>query len=716
MTLALNASACSPPEETRQQSWSDPPGSAPWNADVTCDVDSDCLNGEVCESGVCQMRRCAEDYASAPPLGSFRYLGMDSEIAVVGDDRFIDAFESGDSYLGSLELDEDAKIQDVTGGNFNGQRPQGVAIAVRERSVLLMHQSDGVSELELGFEPAGVGAGDVDRDGLEEVVAFGFDGQVAVCDVDTHRCAQARLEGLEGRDVTVGDVDADGYDEPVLLYEDGDDEGLLVWNMDHEHTGQDETRAWSLGFDAKEIAAGDVFGLGRAVVVIKHEGGWFDQRDDKLQIFDAESEQIIASHSINGHTIDVAVGDRDGDDRVEIVTLREDHQLEVFRARVFPAQGETTDGETAEEDTELSLEQLDKTAISVGSRPSRVAVVDWNGDSPAGRLVEGPSLLAGLPVPVTVMVFPPYPHGASSGALSARVAVGQNESSDETFSDSVSLHLGMTATFGLEAGPFKAKVSASLSQDWTTTRSTTHQRIVGSRHSVLAEPDLHGHDYAAVVLSSGCYHRYRYETDDPANKLGGGGQIAELMVPVGGQTQLWSSKRYNALAEALRERDLAHLPSIEVPIRVGDPSSYPSAPTTLGGEPIAAEDMLFPETQSFQLSDVGYVGFHMIAGETTTNASAQTTTIGASAGFGAFGSGIDVDTSIGVSQGYSLSVGHDALFAGSVPPVPDNPDTPEDDYALHRLSFTPVVYRQRYADAAGAESGYYVIYYWRDAN
>jgi hypothetical protein len=465
----------------------------------------------------------------------------------------------------------------------------------------------------------------------------------------------------------------------------------MVWNLDAEATGQDESRAWSLSFDAKEIDAGDPFGLGYDVVVIKHESGYFDIKDDKLQIFSVVDEQIIASPSIHGHTIDVALGDRDGDDRDEIVTLRNDHHYEVYQAN-----------------DDLTLTRTHDVSIPVGASATRLSVVDYDGDSPAGRLMQGPQLVAGKPVPVALMLFPPYPHAAAEGALSASVMIGQSETQDETFSDSMSLHLGMTASFGLDAGPFKAKVSATLSKDWTTTQSISSNVTVGGRYTAHAEPEIYGRNYAAVILSCGCYHSYRYETDDPAGKLGGSGKLAELMVPVGGQTQLWSSKRYNQLAALL-----GTMPIIEVPFRVGDPSSYPTAPQSIFGATIADEDMLFPSPPSFQLSDVGYVGFWMSAGETETNQIAETTTVGMSAGFGVFGAGLDVDTSIGVTQGYSISVGREAVFSGSVPPVPDNPATPEDDYLEHRFSFTPYVYREHYLDAGGADSGYYVLSYYR---
>ncbi len=666
------------------------PGNEAWSSDVHCDSDDACADGEVCEAGVCQMQRCMDDYASLPPLGAFRYFGVDGEIILVGDDHYVDAFDTSAAYAGTIDLSDGEAVRDVAGGNLDGRRPQGVAIAVTGSAEVVLDQSDGRSTLDVGFAPSDLATGDVDGDGLDELVAFGAGGDIAVCDVDERRCGAARIEGVSGRDVAVGDVDGDGFAEAIFLYNTGDDESLLVWNLDADQTGQDESLAWSLSFDAKEIAAGDPFGRGYDVVVIKHEGGYLDIADDKLQLFDVTSEQLSA-HTIHGHTIDVAVGDRDGDERDEIVTLRNDHHYDVYAA-----------------DDGGALKRVERSEIPVGSSAQRATVLDWDGDSPAGRLVEGPALVAGQPVPVQVLLFPPYPHGAAAGALSASVTVGNSESSDETLSDSVALSLGMTASFGAEAGPFKASVSSYLKNTATHSQARTRSLSVGARHTIRAEPEMFGRDYAAVVVSCGCYHRYRYETDDPAGKLGPSGQLAELMVPVGGQTLLMSSKRYNAMAEAL-----GSLPVIDVPVRVGDPASYPTTPTDLGGAPVAAEDMLFPDPPSFQISDVGYVGFFMVAGESETNEVAFTTTVGMTASFGAFGAGLDVDASIGVTQGYALTVGRDALFAGNVPPVPDDPATPEDDYLKHRLSFTPIVYRQRYLDADGNESGYYVLHFTR---
>lgn len=669
---------------------SEVPGSDPWNADVGCSTDADCQSGETCEEGVCQMARCLEDYGSAPPLGQFRYLGVDGELIIVGDDHWVDGFEvASDGYVASIDLSNQPKILDVAGGNLNGQRPQGIAVVLEGSHEILLDQSDGTSMLDVGFAPVDVATGDIDFDGLDELVALGREGELAVCHVDEKSCGSASIEGVKGRDVTVGDVDADGYDEAVILYEKGSDEFLMVWNLDAETTGQEGSYGWSLNFDAKEIDAGDLYGKGYDVVAIKHEGGWAGQAADHVEIFDVTAEGFVASKEVHKSTIDVAIGDRDGDDKAELVTLRSDHKFELFEAN-----------------EDLSLTYAGTAEITVGSSAQRLAFVDYDGDSPAGRLVDGPELIAGQAVPIAMMMFPPYPHAVAGGPLSAGVDLGQTEATDESYSDTVSLELGMSVGFGAEAFGFKAKVSTFLSNSVAVTQESTKSMRVGARYGVISNPEMWGRDYAAVVMGCGCYHRYRYETDDPAGKLDGSGKLADILVPVGGQHQLWSSRRYNALAEAT-----GTLPVLDVPVIVGDPTSYPATPETLAGEPIADEDMVFPDTPSYQVSDVGFVGFYLAANEYETNAIAETTTVGMSAGLGAFGAEVDVDAKVGVTQGYSIRVGNEAFFHGRVPPVPDDPNTPEDEYAVHRYAFSPHVYREHWTNAAGEDSGFYVIGY-----
>src|SRR6185295_1193672 len=109
----------------------DGPGNDPWDDDdVSCTTEADCAEGEACEEGVCQVKRCVESYDSKAPMGDNHYFGTDGEMAVLSDKSFIDGFDgNGGSYLDSWDLGAD-KVVDVAGGNFDGHRPMGIAVAL----------------------------------------------------------------------------------------------------------------------------------------------------------------------------------------------------------------------------------------------------------------------------------------------------------------------------------------------------------------------------------------------------------------------------------------------------------------------------------------------------------------------------------------------------------------------------------------------------------
>ena len=309
--------------------------------------------------------------------------------------------------------------------------------------------------------------------------------------------------------------------------------------------------------------------------------------------------------------------------------------------------------------------------------------------------------MAGDAVPVAALMFPPYPYLAANG--SAGVSIGNSTSTSESLSDTVTLSVGLGLAFGAEAFGFKAEVGASLNQSVSVGHTVARSVSVGARYWVTAQPELNGTSYAPVVMSCGCYHRYKYVTDDPSSLIGGSGQTVDIYVPVGGQTQLWSSKRYNAMAEA------TGLPIIEVPMRVGDVDSYPAEIQTLEGLPVPATDLVFPDLPTFQVSDIGEVGFWISADQSETNDIATSTTLGVSSSLGAAGVTLSAEISLGVTQGYSITVGEAQEFAGNVPAIPDNPQTPEDEFQVHRYSFMPGVYRHHYTDRYGDPAAFYVM-------
>lgn len=688
--LGLFAGACTVEDDSRDLPIG--PGQEPWfNEDPTCENNDQCAPGEFCGPGnVCQMRRCEGAFESLQPMGLNHYFGIDGELVIINDSSFVDGFEADDgSYLSSWDL-SGTTVVDVAGGAFNGTRPHGIAVATEFSDVVKIKQNNSIDELSVGIWPKAIAAGDTDADGLQELVAFAEDGSISLCHVETGQCDGAQIQGALGQDVAVADVDGDGYHEPIFLFEYSDKTELVVWNPDAAITGQEESYGWQFNFGIKAIAAGDLDGDFVAEVLCLEDGGWFGWANDKLHVFSVASGSMISSTDVYGHSQDVAVGDTDSDDEAEVAILREDDKFELYRM-----------------DDAQQLESIGVGDITVGTEAQRISMLDWDGDSASAKYLGGPDLVPGLEVPTVVMLFPPYPRGAANAPLNASVTVGNTETTSESMSDTISLSVGLAISFGADFGSIaKAKVGATFNRDVSVTQRVNKSLTVGARYWVPAAPDIHGTDYAAMLLSCGCYHQYSYETEDPDFKIGGSGQAMDVFVPVGGQTLLLSTTRYNAMAEAV-----PHLPVIDPPVRIGDVSSYPTQPTRFDGSPVPVEDMLFPETPVYNASDVGFVNFWLVVGESETNEVCEKTSIGVTGSIGAGGVSIDASLGVGFAQGYSVTVGQDAIFAGSVPPIPDDPATPEDEFSLFRYSFRPIIYREHYLTPAGEEAGYYVMSY-----
>ena len=203
-------------------------------------------------------------------------------------------------------------------------------------------------------------------------------------------------------------------------------------------------------------------------------------------------------------------------------------------------------------------------------------------------------------------------------------------------------------------------------KDWSATHGLTTRMTVGQRYTLEADPKKYGDDYGGVILSCGCFHVYEYESDDPSDKIGGSGQPITVYVPVGGQTALWSTKRYNAMARAV-----GGLPIIEIPTRVGDIASYPSQHQRLDGTSIPDDDKVFPEPPQYQVSDVGDVSWFLSVSETEFNTTAETTTIGMKATLGAFGASGSVEANVGF--GTRTPSTRQGGAVSQVPPLPTTP-------------------------------------------
>ena len=664
--------------------------------DVMCEDNSACGNGEVCLDGVCQMQRCKDGpYLSAPPLAAGLTFHRDHEFVVADPvayegDFWIDGYapEPGSiEYPGSWNVGSTAVV-DLAGGDFFGRNPELFVIAQAGSTRIKIGPLEEEQDIDVGFQPHALTAGDVDGDSREEVVVLGQFGNFAICDIDEDSCKTGFFQNGNGVDIAAGDIDNDGVDEAVLLLENGGNKVLYHLALED---GEEDTQA-PAGHELMAIDIGDPDGDGNDEIYGIEDDGLLSSA--MLYAYSGADGGFVevASQEIEDTSRDLAFADLDMNDRDELLILREGREVEVLRA----SEGTYT----------MSREMTHQ--LQTGSDPHRIAATDFDGDSPRTRLLDDePMLVPGPVVPLTLALFPPFDAEYSDGVSS--VAMGMTESSSESVRDTVSLEMGIDV--GVSASLFdifKAGMSTQISTRVEKFTLEDHKKSVGVRMSAQPDLGLIGDPYGVISLSCGCFHAYYYEVDDPAGKMGEGGDEEQfvMVVPVGGSTTLWSTKRYNAMAEAVGD-----LPIVDIPYRLGDVESYPEGPEKLDGDPIKEEDFIFPEPPSILVSDVGDASFRLSVSEYHLEVNTRRTNIGfrGELGVGPFTFGASLGASWG--KGYGVSVGESAFFSGSIPAVPDDPTTPEDEYLEFSYATLPFVYREHYTDAEGNDAGYYVISY-----
>ena len=664
--------------------------------DVGCESSDECGMGETCADGVCQMARCKDGpYLGAPPLGGGVKFFQDQEFIVadsmpIEGSYYIDGYapQPGSiEYPGSWDMGSQP-ILDLAGGDFMGTNEEMFVAGVDGSNELVLGGTSDTVRLAIGFQPTSVAAGDTDHDGKDEVVALGQFGNVAYCQIDEGTCSTFIFENANGKDLTIADVDGDGFGEVVFLLDNGGTEILYVWQP--EPTSElDEDYQGPTGNPMMRIAAGDVDGDDIPEIVALRDDSFFDSA--RMYVYSVADGSVseVSAQDVDDGSRDVALADIDMDDQDEVLILRDGGVVELLQSS--GAGGITS----------VMTHQL-----QVGTDPQRISASDFDGDSPRTRLInpEG-ELVPGPVTPVIVGHFAPYDREHSDGV--SVTFIGDGESMSESFTESISisasLDIGVSGSlFGIFSGGLSTKVSQEISKSFT--ESTTF--YVSPR--VLASPGSQheGYDYGVVFMSCACYHAYYYEVIDPNERLGPGGDGEQFVtiLPVGGTTTAWSSKRYNAMAEAVGD-----LPIVEIPYLVGDPSTYPSGPQRANGEPIDVDDFVFPNVPNLLVSDIGDIGWWMQASESETNTTAMSTSIDISADLGLvafkFGAGVGA----GFGQSHAITVGQEAIFAGTAPPVPDDPNTPEDEYLENAYSFSPYVYREHYEDRNGNDAAYYVM-------
>lgn len=185
-----------------------------------------------------------------------------------------------------------------------------------------------------------------------------------------------------------------------------------------------------------------------------------------------------------------------------------------------------------------------------------------------------------------------------------------------------------------------------------------------------------------------------------------------MFVPIGGETSVWSTARYNALSDAMGD---GRLPKVTITPRLGNVDSYPSTPTTLDGKPIPNDDNVFLETPVYRSSDSANVSFDMSISQSKSNSTSLSFNYGSSNSISGGLSVVSVsqskDSSWGLDTSYSVSVSNSTSFSGTVSAVRDDPSTPANESSLYAYSFRPYVYRHHFKDKSGKAGAFYALTY-----
>lgn len=652
---------------------------------VTCQADADCLAGEVCVDQVCQIERCTQTYSSEPPLGGTFPIRGEQEVVVLaydwwsGDQHHLSWDVAGTSLptLGATAAGTD-RLLDLSGGHVVDERPEALVLLERDTRVVSVFHATDNRLVTTPFRAGAITTGDVDGQGVEEILTAAADGRWASCHAPTDTCVQGQVGQFTMEDAGAGDVDGDGLAELVLV---GDGELAIVHVVpgpgepDYDVYDISDAEAW-------RVAVADLEGDGRAEIVTLVSDS-LDLFADDVVTWGLSGSRLVrldTSTPGNNFLVDLDVGDTGATGNARMIGITSD---EYARLGTW---------------TGMRWNFSVNRDVDRGWEHDRVALADLDGNGVIGVLGDGPHVMPASVVPLAVLHHGPYDAERSAGVSS--VSLGLESGIGSSASEAVSLQLG--ASVGVTAPLVGAGVSTSVSMTVQRKLKTARSERVRTGYGVDAAPEVFGDHSAAVVLGWGCFHGYDYEVDDPEGFASDPAADNRLRVsiPVGGGTTAWSSHRYDAVVAAL-----GHGTPLDVPHVVGDPSTYPA---TLDVSPA---DLLFPEPPELSVSDVASVTWRYALAESTSEEVSQGLALKVDAKVDAPGFQFGASAGVGNTEAYTVSADSLMLFSGRIPPLPDDPATPEDEFLAHRYGVTPWVYLRDLEAPSGESVSVFVVDY-----
>ncbi len=655
-------------------------------AAVTCDADTPCMEDEVCNEGVCEVERCVQSFASAPPLGSSFPLRNENEVVTIGWNVF-DGYTLHSWDVQNGDLSGHAEITtiagdpvDLVGAQIGDERPEAlIVISEDDTSLTVLHPAYG-GRVGLGLQPIAVAAGDVDGAAHEEALAIAEDGNWVFCHLNEVECQGGELPGHTVLDAAAGDVDGDGRAELVVIGTDAAGEDVLVVVHPVQGPAESPYDTYTPEVVVDRISVADLDGDGVAEIVGLEYGDALDLVRDGIMTWalGPEGLEVLYSGTSGDYELaDIEAGDIDASGAARLLMITDDEEALIG----------TWSGVGWDFTGWLNA------APDNGDANYQVSLADMDGDALLGRLSEGPAVLPASVVPIAVLHYPPY--NALHAEGKASVAFGEVSGSGSSTTDSVGLSL--KGTVGISTPMIDASVKTTVTAKIGRKVKTASSYKVVTQYKASAKPSIHGNKSAAVVLGWGCFHGYTYEVDDPRGLATNLDADNELMVsiPVGGGTTAWSSARYDAVIE-LREQGTP----IDVPHTVGDPFSYPASPVDGEGLPLDEADLIFPLSELI-VSDVAAASWKLEFTESMTQETSLGAGIEVSAGLNAPGFIFGVGAGVSTSTAYAVTAKAGVRFEGAVPPIPDDPATPEDEYAMWRYGFTPYFYQREMVSSEG---------------
>ena len=274
-------------------------------------------------------------------------------------------------------------------------------------------------------------------------------------------------------------------DEIVVLINQNGVTSLYVQNVDSDLTQQPEAYQAQVRFSSEWLSVGDFDGDERdEVAVIEKTIGLFgEERVAVHQLTpSAETSELVFNRAFSadsGHTriIDIAVGDLNADGLDEIVLVDEGDFLVFYDVDL--------------DDIQSPLQRRHDARMILSDDPKRIALADFDGDSPKATLSGPPTTVPGAEVPVVVLTLPPYYPEYSGGSSSS--GYGSGDFTSESFTDTLSL--GLSADVGVKAsflGLFEANYSVKTSRRASQTLGEGRVISTGIRTSISSQPSLFG--------------------------------------------------------------------------------------------------------------------------------------------------------------------------------------------------------------------------------